>query len=58
MPKHPKKPKLTRYPKKPKASASLETWKNFERRCKAVDAANHAKAAKYNKAVSDIHAAK
>ena len=38
-------PKKRKYPKQPKASASLKTWENWEKRCAEV--------AKHNKAIED-----
>lgn len=32
--------KMKKLPKKPKASASLQTWENYHKRVKAVQAAN------------------
>lgn len=32
--------KKRKYPKRPKQSASLETWKNYETKCKEVDKHN------------------
>jgi len=32
--------KKRKYPKKPKMSSSLQTWKNYEAKCKEVDKFN------------------
>jgi hypothetical protein len=56
--KRPRKPKMAKYPKLPKRSASLETMKNYQRRCSEVDKKNRDKVAAYNKKITDIATAK
>ena len=56
--KKPKKPKFARYPKKPKATASLETMKNWQHRCGEVDKRNAEKAKIYNNKIDEIKKAK
>lgn len=52
----PKKPALKRVPKAPKASASAETWRNYENRLKAVEAENDKKISDYKKKVASYEA--
>lgn len=47
--KAPKRPKFAKVPKQPKATASAQTWKNYEQKLNAVKAANDKKLAEYNK---------
>ena len=47
--KKPSKPALKKYPKEPKKSASIEVWKNYDARVKAIDAENIKKMAEYKK---------
>ena len=54
--KKPAKPKLKKAPKTPKATASIEVWKNFDRRSKAIDAENSKKNADYKKALTAYEA--
>lgn len=54
MARKPKKPKKLRYPKMPKKSASLQTLKNYERRCTEVDKKNAHRASEYNRKISEI----
>lgn len=56
--KKPRKPKMSKYPKRPKQSASLQTWKNYERRCNEVDKRNREKVSAYNKKLGEIKQAK
>lgn len=56
--KKPRKPKMSKYPKMPKASASLQTIKNYQHKCAAVDKANAHKASEYNRKISEISQAK
>ena len=56
--KRPRKPKMAKYPKLPKRTASLETMKNYQRRCAEVDKKNREKVSVYNKKISDISTAK
>lgn len=50
----PKKPKLQSLPKRPKASASVSTWENFEKRCKEVQKSNAKKLADWKKQKQQI----
>lgn len=45
----PKKPKYKAMPKAPKMSASLETWRRYESRVKAVIGENNKRKAEYAK---------
>lgn len=56
--KRPRKPKMAKYPKMPKASASLATMKNYQRRCSDVDKRNSVKVSDYNRKISEIAQAK
>lgn len=51
--KKPSKPKFKKLPKQPKASASKETWKNYENRVKAVTAENDKLIADYKRKVNE-----
>jgi len=48
-----KKPKGKRYPKRPKASASLEVWERFRKRCGEVEKENKAALSSWKKKVND-----
>lgn len=54
--KKPKLPKFRKYPKQPKASASTETWKSYDNKCKAIKSENDKKAADYKKKLSAYEA--
>ncbi len=54
--KKPAKPRLKKAPKMPKSTASVETWKSYERRVKAIDAENSKIIADYKKKVSAYEA--
>jgi len=54
MARAPKKPKFLKYPRKPKKSASLDTFKRYNQRCKEIDKENTAKGHAYNKKIADI----
>ncbi|MCK4661353.1 MAG: hypothetical protein KAT68_00695 [Bacteroidales bacterium] len=41
--KYPKKPKLKSLPKRPKASATVQTWEIYEKRCQEVQKENATK---------------
>lgn len=51
----PKKPTLKRMPKKPKASASLEAHKNYEKRAASVESDNKKRLAEYNKKLKEYN---
>jgi hypothetical protein len=53
-----KRPSLRRYPKRPKASASVDSWRNYDQRCRDAEKANGQKMSDYNKKVSSINSAK
>lgn len=48
----PKKPTLKKYPREPKKAASMDTWKNYDAKVKAIDAENGKKIQEYKKKVS------
>jgi hypothetical protein len=50
--KKPAKPKLKKYPKQPKSSASMDAWKNYDAKVKAIDADNNKRVAEYKKRVT------
>ena len=47
--KKPSKPKLKKYPKTPRETASIEVWKNYDAKTKAIDTENNKKVAEYKK---------
>lgn len=53
-----RKPKKKKLPKKPKASASIETWKNWEKKAKVVVAHNKKKEAEYHSKIKAKEAIK
>ena len=46
-----RKPKLKKLPKKPKATAKLESWKNWEKKAKAIQTENRKKDSVYKAGV-------
>ncbi len=52
----PSKPKFTKMPKQPKSNASVDAWKRYEARIKAVDAENAKKIAEYKKQLAAYEA--
>jgi len=42
-----RKPKAKKLPKKPKQSASLEVWRNWERKCKDIKSENKRRLSKW-----------
>lgn len=56
--KKPRKPKLLRFPKKPNLKASMDTFKRYEAKCKAVEAENKKRLDAYNKAVKSFESEK
>jgi len=50
----PKKPKLKSLPKRPKASASISTWKNYDKNCKEVQNENRKRKSDWEKRVKQI----
>jgi len=52
--KKPKRPKPLKLPKRPKASASVTTWGNYQKRCTAACKANKEREADYKRKVKKI----
>ena len=50
--KKPVKPKLKKMPKQPKQSASMEVWKRYDAKAKAIEAENNKIVADYKKKLS------
>ena len=54
----PKKPTLKKVPNAPKANASMDVWKAYENKLKAIKAENDKKMAKYNAEMKKYEAVK
>lgn len=52
--KMPKEPKARKLPKKPKASASAQTWRNYDKRVKDTEAANKQRHAEWKRKCEQI----